>query len=77
MELECRVLNVQEHLQDGGKDLEWLEPVSKIPQHDFHASQPHHTEEILDVVFPACGQATIVLQPGEQTLDGPASPIAP
>ena len=32
-----------------------LQPVSKIPQHDFHAAQPHHTEEILDVVFPACG----------------------
>lgn len=32
-----------------------LEPVSKISQHDFHAAQAHHTEEILDVILPARG----------------------
>jgi hypothetical protein len=54
----------------------WLvEPVSKIPQHDFHAAQPDHTEEILDVIFPAVGQAAIDLQPGKQPLDGPPSAV--
>ena len=53
-----------------------LEPVSKIPQHDFHTAQPHHSEEILDVIFPAVGQAAIDLQPCKQPLNGPASPIA-
>ena len=52
------------------------EPVSKTPQHDFHAAQPDHAEEIPDVIFPAVGQAAVDLQPGEQPLDGPASAVA-
>jgi hypothetical protein len=31
--------------------------VSKIPQHDFHASESHHAQEIVDVVLVARNQA--------------------
>ena len=53
-----------------------LQLVSKIPRHDFHASESHPTEEILDVVLVARDQSAKHLQPREQALDGPASPIA-
>ena len=53
-----------------------LEVVSKIPQHDFDASESDHTQEIVDVVLVAGNQAAKHLQPSEQTLDCPAPPIA-
>ena len=53
-----------------------LEVVSKIPQHDFDASESGHTQEIVDVVLVAGNQAAKHLQPSEQTLDCPAPPIA-
>ena len=53
-----------------------LEVVSKIPQHDFDASESDHTQEIVDVVLVARNQAAKHLQPSEQTLDCPAPPIA-
>ena len=53
-----------------------VEVVSKIPQHDFDASESDHTQEIVDVVLVAGNQAAKHLQPSEQTLDCPAPPIA-
>ena len=70
--------------QRGGDTTSWeqrrvpiqLEVVSKIPQHDFDASESDHTQEIVDVVLVAGNQAAKQLQPSEQTLDCPAPPIA-
>ena len=59
-----------------GRLLGRLELVSKIPQHDFHAAESDHPQEIIDGVLVARDQAAKHLQPGEQALDGPASPVA-
>ena len=53
-----------------------LQLVSKIPQHAFPASESVHTQEIFDMIFVARDQAAKHLQPGEQTFDGPAPPVA-
>ena len=47
-----------------------------MPQEDDGASQLHHPEEILWVVFPADDDATKIMKPSEQTLDFPATPVA-
>ena len=46
-----------------------------MPQEDDGASELHHPEEILWVVFPANDHATKVMKPGEQALDFPAAAI--
>lgn len=47
-----------------------------MPQQDQHATELHPAEEVESVSFPAAAQTTIVLQPGEQPLDLPATQIA-
>jgi hypothetical protein len=46
-----------------------------MPQEDHSASELHHPEEILWVVFPANDDATKVMKPSEQALDFPAAAI--
>ena len=48
-----------------------------MPQEDYSASKLNHPEEILWVVFPANDDATIIMEPGKQTLDFPATTVAP
>ena len=50
--------------------------VSEIAEHDFDAAEADHGEEVLDVVLPAGDEAAEVVQPGEEPLDLPASPVA-
>ena len=47
-----------------------------MPQEDNSASELHHPEEILWVVFPANDCATKVMQPSEQALDLPTAAIS-
>jgi len=47
-----------------------------MPQEDHSAGKVNHPEEILWVMLPANDDATIVMQPGEQSFDFPAAPIA-
>src|ERR1700730_13207267 len=47
-----------------------------MPQEDYSACELNHPEEILWVVFPANDDATIIMEPSEQTLDFPATAIA-
>ena len=53
-----------------------LQPVSKLAGHDFYAAEPEHAKEIIDVVLPARDQAAKPLQPGKETFEGPAPPVA-
>ena len=48
-----------------------------MPQEDDSASKLNHPEEIFWVAFPANDDATIIMEPGKQTLDFPATTIAP
>ena len=48
-----------------------------MPQEDDSACELNHSEEILWVVFPANDDATIIVKPSKQTLDFPATTIAP
>jgi hypothetical protein len=48
-----------------------------MPQEDDSACELNHPEEILWVVFPANDDATIIVKPSKQTLDFPATTIAP
>src|SRR5258707_161256 len=47
-----------------------------MPQEDDGASELNHPEEIFWVVFPANDGATKIMEPGEQALDFPATPVA-
>ena len=55
---------------------ECLEPVAQISQQDQHGSQVNHAEEVCSVALPSAGDASKVLQPGEQPFNFPAAPIA-
>src|SRR5271169_3287157 len=46
-----------------------------MPQEDDGASQLHHPQEILWVVFPANDDATKVMKPRKQALDFPTTPV--
>jgi hypothetical protein len=46
-----------------------------MPEEDDGTSELHHPEEILWVVFPANDYATKVMEPSEQTLDFPTTPV--
>src|SRR5581483_9590947 len=48
-----------------------------MSQQDQNARELNHAEEVGRVVLPAGDHAAIVMQPGEQTLDAPATAIAP
>ena len=48
-----------------------------MPQEDHCACKLSHPEEILWVIFPANDDATIIMKPCKQTLDFPATAIAP
>jgi len=43
----------------------------------LHATETHHTEEVLDVVLPADDQPTKVMQPGKESFHSPTSAVAP
>src|SRR5258708_28801823 len=47
-----------------------------MSQEDDGASELNHPEEIFWVVFPANDGATKIMEPGEQALDFPATPVA-
>ena|SRR5271167_159698 len=48
-----------------------------MPQEDYSTSKLNHPEEVLWVMLPANDDATIVMQPGEQTLDFPTTAVTP
>ena len=47
-----------------------------MPQKDKSTSELHHSEEVIRVIFPANDYPTKVMQPREQTLNLPATPVA-
>src|SRR5580658_1919561 len=47
-----------------------------MPQENDSARELHHPEEIFWVVLPANDDATIIMEPGKQTLDFPATTVA-
>jgi hypothetical protein len=46
-----------------------------MPQEDEGTSNLHHPEEILWVIFPANDDTAKIMQPREQALDSPATPV--
>src|SRR5271154_6690700 len=48
-----------------------------MPQEDYSACQLNHPEEILWVVLPANDDATVIMEPSKETLDFPATTVAP
>ena len=63
------------------KKLRWkrkgrLEAISQMPQQNNAATKVEHPEKILCISFVAHDQSPEVLQPGKQSLNLPASPIA-
>jgi hypothetical protein len=48
-----------------------------MPQEDYSACKLNHPEEILWVVLPANDDAAVIMEPSEQTLDFPATTVAP
>jgi hypothetical protein len=48
-----------------------------MPQEDYSACELNHPEEILWVVLPANNDATVIMEPGKQALDFPATTVAP
>lgn len=47
-----------------------------MPQQDQHATELNQAEEVDCLALPATAQPAVVLQPGKQTLDFPASQVA-
>src|SRR5580658_8987466 len=47
-----------------------------MSQEDYSACELNHPEEILWVVLPANDDATVIMEPSEQTLDLPATTVA-
>ncbi len=43
----------------------------------MHATQAHHAEEVLDVVFPANYQPPKVMEPGKKSFHAPTPAVAP
>ena len=52
-----------------------LEPISKSPEEDYEASESHEAKEVLGVEFPTDENATLPLDPGEESLHEPAPHI--
>src|SRR5271167_407823 len=48
-----------------------------MPQEDYSACKLNHREEILWVVLPTNDDATVIMEPSKQTLDFPATTVAP
>jgi hypothetical protein len=48
-----------------------------MPQEDHSACKLNHPEEILWVVLPTNDDATVIMEPSKQTLDFPATTVAP
>jgi len=46
-----------------------------LEEHE-QAGQLYEAEEVLDVVFPSCDQAAVVLHPGKEPFDFPAAAVA-
>ncbi len=53
-----------------------LEPISKSLQQDKSARELDKAEEVHRVILPAYQEPPLPLQPGEKSLDDPASPVA-
>jgi hypothetical protein len=48
-----------------------------MPQEDYCACKLNHPEEILWVVLPTNDDAAVIMEPSKQTLDFPATSVAP
>jgi hypothetical protein len=53
-----------------------LEPISKLFEEDNEAGKLDKAKEIVGVVLPANEDPALPLNPGEETLDEPASYVA-
>src|SRR5271163_4594355 len=47
-----------------------------MPQEDQRTSELNHAEEVSGIAFPAAGESTEVLEPGEEPFDFPAPQVS-
>jgi len=63
-------------VRESVSSLSRLQAISKMSEQDDDAPELEHAEEVLKVVLVADDQASEILEPGEEALDFPTSPVS-